>query len=72
MVLVTPSLRRLSPQAFAQERIGFRKRVWSKYSGEEQKESYTSKGTVVVEIATSEGKLLYNFPIEVDFDELPF
>jgi hypothetical protein len=70
--LVTPSLRRLSPQAFAQERIGFRKRVWSKYSGEEQKESYTSKGTIVVEIATSEGTLLYNLPIEVVFEEVLF
>ena len=70
--LVTPSLRRLSPNAFAQEKISFRRRFWSKYSGEEQKEEYVSKGTVIIEIATSEGTLKFDFPISVNFDEIPF
>jgi hypothetical protein len=70
--LIKPSLRRLSPNAFSQEKIRFRRQLWSKFSGEEQKDEYTSKGIVTVEIATSEGTLPHDFPIEVSFDEYPF
>lgn len=70
--LITPSIRRLSPNAFSQEKIQFKRQFWSKFSGEEQKDEYTSKGIVTVEIATSEGTLSYDFPIEVQFIEIPF
>lgn len=70
--LITPSLRRLSPNAFTQEKIKFEKTVWSKFSGEEDKEEYTSKGMVTIEIVTSEGTLSYEKLIEVNFSEFPF
>lgn len=70
--LITPSLRRLSPDAFTQEKIKFRKRLWSKFSGEEEKEEYSSKGIITVEVVTSEGTLSYENLIEVNFVEVPF
>lgn len=70
--LITPRIRRLSPNAFSQEKIQFRQTLWSRFSGEEQKDEYTVKGIVTVEIATSERILSYEFPLEVNFDEVPF
>ncbi|WP_428516588.1 hypothetical protein [Roseovarius sp.] len=70
--LVAPSLKRLAPGAFSQERIGFRRQLWSKFSGEEQRDEYTSKGIVTIEVVTSEGTLSHEFSIEVEFDEIPF
>jgi hypothetical protein len=67
--LITPSLRRLSPNAFSQEKIHFKRELWSKFSGEEQKDEYTSKGVIKLEIVTSEGTLSYDIVVEVDFDE---
>jgi len=51
--LITPSIRRLAPGAFSQEKIQFSKRLWSKYLGEEEKDSYLSKGSIRVEGSTS-------------------
>lgn len=70
--LVHPSLRRLSPGAFSQETIKLERTLWSKYSGEEEKESYTIKGSLQIEVVTSEGNFVRDFPIEVTFDDLPF
>ena len=70
--LITPSLRRLAPKAFLQEKIEFRRQLWSKFSGEEEKDSYASKGIISLEVATSEGILSFDSSLEVTFDELPF
>lgn len=70
--LISPSLRRLSPNAFSQEKVHFKKNLWSKFSGEEQKDNYVSKGTLNIEIATSEGTISFESSIEVEFDEFPF
>ncbi len=70
--LITPSLRRLSPKAFSQEKVHFKKTLWSKFSGEEQKNEYVSKGMLTIEIATSEGTISNDVSIEVEFDEFPF
>ncbi len=70
--LISPSLQRLSPGAFFQERIKFERKLWSKFTGEEKKDEYTSKGTVIVDIVTGEGTLSYEFSIDVTFDDIPF
>lgn len=70
--LVSPSIQRLSPNAFSQEKIQFKRQFWSKLSGDEQRDEYTSKGVVTIEVVTSEGTLSYDFPIEVNFLEIPF
>ncbi|WP_309663680.1 hypothetical protein [Tabrizicola sp.] len=70
--LITPSIRRLAPGAFSQERLSLSKPFWTKWNGKEQKDTYSSKGTVRIEISTSEGTLLHELPIEVSFDENPF
>ena len=70
--LITPSLRRLSPSAFAEETLTFSRNLWTKSSGDERKETYNAKGTVSVEVLTSEGTLVFEKTIEVEFDEIPF
>ena len=70
--LITPSITRLAPGAFSQEKIQFSKRLWSKFSGEEEKDSYLSKGSITVEVSTSEGTLSFEQFLEIEFDEIPF
>lgn len=70
--LITPNLRRLSPNAFTQEKIEFQKTLWSKFSGEEEQYEYSSKGMITIDIVTSEGTLSYEHLIEVSFTEFPF
>lgn len=70
--LITPPIRRLSPNAFLAEKIELRAEFWSKFGDQERKEEYQAKGNIEIEIATSEGSLEFNFPIDVTFDEFPF
>jgi hypothetical protein len=69
---IAPPIKRLSPGAFAQTKIEFRKRFWSKFSGEEIGKSYTSKGNIEFEIVTSEGTFFETHSIDVKFEEFPF
>jgi nucleoside 2-deoxyribosyltransferase len=63
---------RLSPGAWAQVKVIGTKRVWSKYSGEELKEKYTSSGFVTLELSTSEGIFKEQMDISVEVEEFPF
>lgn len=69
---ITPSVRRLLPNAFMKLKIKFKRRLWSKFSGEPEQEDYHSKGVVRLDIATSEGTITKDFTIEVKFDDIPF
>ena len=70
--VIVPRLKRLAPSAFSQEKIHFERMLWTKYNGSEEKNEYTMKGMIPLEIVTSEGILQYEFSLEVTFDEIPF
>jgi hypothetical protein len=70
--LVAPSIRRLSPKAFLQEKIEFRRIFWSKYGVTPALNEYAVKGVLTIEVATSEGTLIFDRPLEISFDEIPF
>lgn len=70
--LIVPSLKRIAPKAFAQERVRLRKQFWSKWGGVEEKDIYIAKGKLPIEIVTSEGTLTYEFIMDVEINEIPF
>ena len=70
--LVKPSLTRLAPGAFSEERVQFSKMFWSKWGGEEKLEEYRASGNIDIEVETSEGKLPFTFSIDTTFIEIPF
>jgi hypothetical protein len=70
--LISPSIRRLSPNAFLQERFTISRDFWTKWSGQQVKDVYTSTGKVRVEVVTSEGTLSYEIPVDASFEEFPF
>lgn len=70
--LVPPSIRRLSPNAFMQVKIEFKRCLWTKWSGNPELDEYTVKGVLAIDVVTSEGTLTFDRPIEVNFDEIPF
>jgi hypothetical protein len=70
--LLTPGIKRLTPNGFSQERLTLSKTFWTKWSGDEQRETYTSKGLVSIELATSEGSFSHERSIDVQFEEFPF
>lgn len=63
---------RLSPGAWAPIVLKGRKRVWSKFAGDELKDKYRMAGKTVLEIVTSEGNYRENINIDVEVDEFPF
>jgi nucleoside 2-deoxyribosyltransferase len=63
---------RLSPGAWAQVKLIGTKQVWSKYSGDELKEKYTSSGFVTLELSTSEGSFEEQMNVNVEVEEFPF
>lgn len=65
-------VQRLSPGAWVQIKLRGEKRVWSKWTGEELKDSYRLVGTAVLEVATSEGMFLNELNLDVEADEFPF
>jgi len=69
---VPANIRRLSPGAFAQIKPNLSHDFWTKWSGLEIAETYTSKGTIKMEVVTSEGTLNFDLPVNVEFDEIPF
>lgn len=69
---VHPKASRLSPSAFEKLRISFKRAFWNKYDGSEPKELYRAKGTLTLEVMTSEGTLQYEIPLDVEFSEVPF
>lgn len=63
---------RLSPGAWAQIKLIGKKRLWSKYSGEELKDEYKASGFITLELSTSEGNFQERMNVDVEFDEFPF
>lgn len=63
---------RLSPGAWAQLRITGKKRLWTKYGGDELQDSYRLTGSSLLEIATSEGNFRKQINLDVEVDEIPF
>ncbi|WP_299729946.1 nucleoside 2-deoxyribosyltransferase [uncultured Tateyamaria sp.] len=70
--LIRPDINRLSPDAFTQIKTKFSREFWTKWSGDEEKRTYQSKGIVTLEVVTSEGTLTYELPVQTTFDEIPF
>lgn len=70
--LIKPDINRLSPGAFTQIRVKFTREFWTKWSGNEAKNVYQSKGTITLDAVTSEGTLTFELPVETTFDEVPF
>lgn len=63
---------RLSPGAWAQIKVVGQKQVWSKWSGEELKEKYSSTGFLTLELSTSEGIFKERLNVNVEVEEFPF
>lgn len=63
---------RLSPGAWAQIKIEGTKQVWSKWTGDELKTSYTHSGAIIIEIYTSEGTFKESIEVAVVVDDIPF
>jgi hypothetical protein len=70
--LLRSPVARLAPGAWAQINLAGEKRLWSKYHGDEVKEKYKVSGSVLIEINTSEGSLVSEPNLEVEFEEFPF
>ena len=69
---VAPTNPRISSNALSQIEVTMKKTFWTKWSGNEKKDAYRSKGNLQIEVATSEGILPYNFDLDLEFDEIPF
>lgn len=65
-------LERISPGAWAQIKLTGRKTVWSKYKGDELKDSYKLAGTAALEIVTAEGSFSENINLDIEVSEIPF
>lgn len=63
---------RLGPGGWAQVKLEGKKRVWSKWKGDELKEKYNLTGYLQVEIATSERAFTQQIDVEVECQEFPF
>jgi hypothetical protein len=63
---------RLSPGAWAQLRLIGRKTVWTKWSGEEAKNTYNLNGYIKIDIFTSEGTYQENVDMSVEVMHIPF
>lgn len=71
---ISPPIRRLAPDAFAELSIKWSRTLWSKFdsSGIEASDEYEMKGTLRVEIVTDEGSFNEESSLYVGFDEFPF
>lgn len=69
---IHPANSRLAPNALSQIDVTLKKSFWTKWSGDEKKEAYRSKGSLQIEVATAEGILPYAFDLDLEFDEIPF
>jgi nucleoside 2-deoxyribosyltransferase len=69
---ITPPVQRVSPGLWTQIKLEGRKRVWSKWNGDELKEKYTHSGNLLLEISTSEGIYRAEINATVDIEEDPF
>jgi len=63
---------RLSPGAWAQIKLNGKKRVWSKWGGEELREKYNLSGYIILEVYTTEGAFSQQFDLALEVEEVPF
>ena len=70
--VITPPIRHLSPGEFSQVKIEFKRPLWRKFLGDVIKDEYIITGTLRCEIVTSEESFFYDFPLQVEFNEIPF
>ena len=63
---------RLLSGGWAQIKLGAKRRVWSKWTGDEYKEKYTFSGNVFLEIATSGGTFVEPLHVTAECEEIPF
>lgn len=69
---LTPPMRRLHKNSWAQLKFQARKTLAWALKGEELKDSYKITGRSVLRLITSEGNLDYELSVEVTVDEIPF
>ncbi|MEO1324398.1 MAG: hypothetical protein AAFV59_15475, partial [Pseudomonadota bacterium] len=65
-----PPVPRLAPGAWAQIKLHGERKLWSKWSGDERQNEYTTSGFVKVEITTSEGNFVVERTVELTLDEI--
>lgn len=70
--LIPPRNSRLAPNAFGHTQVTFERSFWNKFTGVESQDSYKATGDLLVEVVTSEGTIPFKFPLDVEFDEIPF
>lgn len=70
---ITPPLRRLAPDAWAQIKVTGERTLWSSFNfGEERKDKYPLAGRIVLTVSTDEGNFNHQENLEVEVDEVPF
>jgi nucleoside 2-deoxyribosyltransferase len=63
---------RLSAGTWAQLRLSGERVFWSKFKGDERKDSYQITGRILLEIVTAEGNFRETLSLDVEFSEIPF
>lgn len=70
---IRPPVAKLSPSGWAQISLKGKRRVWSKFLGDEEvKDKYELKGYVRLDIVTSEGTISEKLHIDTVAEEFPF
>ena len=69
---ITPPIRRLHKNSWAQVRFKSSKTLAFAIEGEELKEKYRLTGRSVLRLVTPEGNFDYELPIDVECEEIPF
>lgn len=67
-----PTMSRLSPSAFMKLKPEFEREFWNKYNGAEEREVYSAKGIITLEIVTSEGTFEAHLDCALEFSEISF
>lgn len=63
---------RLLSGGWVQLKLSAKRRVWTKWSGDEYKEKYKFSGNVFLEIGTSEGTFKEPLHVQAECEEIPF
>lgn len=69
---ITPPLRKLHKNSWAQLRFSSTKYLASSYEGEVLKDTYRVTGRATLRLVTPEGNFDYDIPIDVECDSIPF
>jgi hypothetical protein len=69
---IQPLSPRIAPNAISQTEVTLKRTFWTKWSGDEKKEAYRSKGKIHIEVLTAEKSIPFDFDLDLEFIELPF